>query len=105
MTTLQKIAEIEAEMARTQKNKATENHIGLLKAKLSKLKVCYNSLLCVYLCLLLAAAQPRSAIGSVCYERCFWGACSTKTIVVVRRQKWCPRRRKVEVAKAVTAST
>ena len=39
MATLQaKIAEIEAEMARTQKNKATEGHLGLLKAKVAKLK-------------------------------------------------------------------
>ena len=38
MTTLQKIQEIEAEMARTQKNKATNAHLGLLKAKLAKLK-------------------------------------------------------------------
>jgi len=38
MSTIQKIAEIEAEMARTQRNKATEMHIGLLKAKLAKLK-------------------------------------------------------------------
>ena len=37
-TTAQKIAEIEAEMNRTQKNKATSYHIGLLKAKLAKLK-------------------------------------------------------------------
>jgi small GTP-binding protein len=34
----QKIAEIESEMARTQKNKATEHHFGLLKAKIAKLK-------------------------------------------------------------------
>ena len=33
-----KIAEIEGEMARTQKNKATSKHLGLLKAKLAKLK-------------------------------------------------------------------
>ena len=33
-----KILEVEAEMARTQKNKATEGHLGLLKAKLSKLR-------------------------------------------------------------------
>ncbi|KAK4337179.1 hypothetical protein RND71_043495 [Anisodus tanguticus] len=32
----EKIAEIEKEMARTQKNKATEYHLGLLKAKLAK---------------------------------------------------------------------
>lgn len=38
MTTLQRIQEVEAEMARTQKNKATEGHLGLLKAKLAKLK-------------------------------------------------------------------
>lgn len=38
MSVLQKIAEIEAEMARTQKNKATNFHLGLLKAKLAKLK-------------------------------------------------------------------
>lgn len=38
MTTLQKIQEIEAEMARTQKNKATAFHLGILKAKLAKLK-------------------------------------------------------------------
>lgn len=38
MTTLQKIAEIEAEMARTQKNKATNAHLGILKAKLAKLR-------------------------------------------------------------------
>ena len=38
MSTAQKIAEIEAEIDRTQKNKATSYHIGLLKAKLAKLK-------------------------------------------------------------------
>lgn len=39
MTTTQaKIEDIEAEMARTQKNKATAQHLGLLKAKLAKLK-------------------------------------------------------------------
>ncbi|KAK9391439.1 developmentally-regulated GTP-binding protein 1 [Crotalus adamanteus] len=37
-TTLAKIAEIEAEMARTQKNKATAHHLGLLKARLAKLR-------------------------------------------------------------------
>lgn len=34
----QKIVEIETEMALTQKNKATEGHLGLLKAKLVKLR-------------------------------------------------------------------
>ncbi|KAL1739465.1 P-loop containing nucleoside triphosphate hydrolase protein [Schizophyllum fasciatum] len=38
MTTVQKIKEIEDEMARTQKNKATSYHLGQLKAKLAKLK-------------------------------------------------------------------
>lgn len=38
MSVLQKIAEVEAEMARTQKNKATMGHLGLLKAKLAKYK-------------------------------------------------------------------
>lgn len=38
MTLVQKIKDIEEEMARTQKNKATERHMGLLKAKLAKLK-------------------------------------------------------------------
>lgn len=39
MTTIQtKINEIEAEMARTQKNKATETHLGILRAKVAKLK-------------------------------------------------------------------
>ncbi|KAG7837744.1 hypothetical protein KL942_004156 [Ogataea angusta] len=38
MTTVEKIKAIEEEMARTQKNKATEKHLGMLKAKLAKLK-------------------------------------------------------------------
>lgn len=38
MSLLEKIADIEAEMARTQKNKATSGHLGLLKAKLAKLR-------------------------------------------------------------------
>lgn len=38
MSVAQKIAEIESEMARTQRNKATEGHLGILKAKLAKLK-------------------------------------------------------------------
>lgn len=38
MSTVQKIEEIEAEMARTQKNKATAGHLGMLKARLAKLK-------------------------------------------------------------------
>ncbi|VDM18536.1 unnamed protein product [Hydatigera taeniaeformis] len=36
MGILDKIAEVEREIARTQKNKATEYHLGLLKAKLAK---------------------------------------------------------------------
>jgi len=38
MGALEKIKEIEAEMARTQKNKATNYHLGTLKAKLAKLR-------------------------------------------------------------------
>jgi hypothetical protein len=38
MSILQKIADIEAEMAKTQKNKATNGHLGLLKAKLAMLR-------------------------------------------------------------------
>ena len=37
-TILEKIADIEAEMAKTQKNKATSSHLGMLKAKLAKLR-------------------------------------------------------------------
>lgn len=38
MGILEKISELEAELHRTQKNKATEYHIGILKAKIAKLK-------------------------------------------------------------------
>ncbi|KAK0545575.1 GTP-binding protein rbg1 [Tilletia horrida] len=38
MTTLQRIKEIEDEMAKTQKNKATSYHLGQLRAKLAKLQ-------------------------------------------------------------------
>lgn len=38
MGILERIKEIEQEMARTQKNKATEYHLGLLKSKLAKLR-------------------------------------------------------------------
>lgn len=38
MSLVQQVAEIEAEIGRTQKNKATEKHLGLLKAKLAKLR-------------------------------------------------------------------
>lgn len=38
MSVVQKIKDIEDELARTQKNKATMHHIGILKAKLSKLR-------------------------------------------------------------------
>ncbi|XP_033628202.1 developmentally-regulated GTP-binding protein 1-like isoform X1 [Asterias rubens] len=38
MGILEKISEIESEMARTQKNKATSAHLGLLKARLAKLR-------------------------------------------------------------------
>ncbi|KAL6767429.1 Developmentally-regulated GTP-binding protein 1 [Auxenochlorella protothecoides] len=38
MSVLQKIKDIEDEMAKTQKNKATAGHLGMLKAKLAKLR-------------------------------------------------------------------
>ena len=38
MGLLDRIKDIEDEMNRTQKNKATEHHIGLLKARLAKLR-------------------------------------------------------------------
>lgn len=38
MGVIEKIAQIQEEMARTQKNKATEYHLGLLKGKLAKLR-------------------------------------------------------------------
>jgi ribosome-interacting GTPase 1 len=38
MSILEKIKDIETEMARTQKNKATSYHLGTLKAKLAKLR-------------------------------------------------------------------
>ncbi|KAM3723550.1 Developmentally-regulated GTP-binding protein [Dirofilaria immitis] len=38
MSILAKISEIESEMARTQKNKATMGHIGMLKARIAKLR-------------------------------------------------------------------
>ncbi|KAA8912757.1 hypothetical protein FN846DRAFT_932651 [Sphaerosporella brunnea] len=37
-TTVEKIKQIEEEMAKTQKNKATSYHLGQLKAKLAKLR-------------------------------------------------------------------
>jgi ribosome-interacting GTPase 1 len=36
MGILEKIADIEKEIAKTQKNKATEHHLGVLKGKLAK---------------------------------------------------------------------
>ncbi|OZJ02672.1 Developmentally-regulated GTP-binding protein 2, partial [Bifiguratus adelaidae] len=39
MGIIEKIADIEAEISRTQKNKATEYHLGLLKAKLARYRV------------------------------------------------------------------
>jgi ribosome-interacting GTPase 1 len=38
MGVLERIADIEAEMERTQRNKATARHLGLLKAQLAKLR-------------------------------------------------------------------
>jgi ribosome-interacting GTPase 1 len=44
MGILDKIKDIEAEMNRTQKNKATEHHIGLMKARLAKLRAQVHAL-------------------------------------------------------------
>lgn len=44
MGILEKIQEIEREIARTQKNKATEYHLGLLKAKLAKYRVSFSGI-------------------------------------------------------------
>eukprot|EP00618_Florenciella_parvula_P030355 CAMPEP_0119500122 /NCGR_PEP_ID=MMETSP1344-20130328/22358_1 /TAXON_ID=236787 /ORGANISM="Florenciella parvula, Strain CCMP2471" /LENGTH=49 /DNA_ID= /DNA_START= /DNA_END= /DNA_ORIENTATION= len=38
MGIVEKIKDIEAEMARTQKNKATNGHLGILKARIAKLR-------------------------------------------------------------------
>jgi ribosome-interacting GTPase 1 len=38
MDVIKKIEDIEHEMAKTQKNKATAGHLGMLKAKLAKLR-------------------------------------------------------------------
>lgn len=38
MGILERIKEIEQEMEKTQKNKATEGHLGTLKARLAKLR-------------------------------------------------------------------
>ena len=38
MGIVEKIKEIEAEMAKTQKNKATNGHLGMLKARVAKLR-------------------------------------------------------------------
>jgi hypothetical protein len=45
MGILEKIQDIEREIAKTQKNKATEYHLGLLKAKLAKYRVSYDEML------------------------------------------------------------
>lgn len=54
MGVLERINEIEAEMARTQKNKATEYHMGCLKARIAKLRR--------------DLAQPRNTTSGVSFE-------------------------------------
>lgn len=51
MGILEKIQEIEREISKTQKNKATEYHLGLLKAKLAKyrVRICFEFLLVINL--------------------------------------------------------
>lgn len=48
MGILEKIQDIEREIAKTQKNKATEYHLGLLKAKLAKYRVSFKVYLHIY---------------------------------------------------------
>lgn len=45
MGILEKIQDIEKEIAKTQKNKATEYHLGLLKAKLAKYRVSFRRII------------------------------------------------------------
>lgn len=47
MGILEKIQDIEKEIAKTQKNKATEYHLGLLKAKLAKYRVSFLIILVI----------------------------------------------------------
>ena len=49
MGLMEKIKEIEAEMSRTQKNKATNYHLGTLKAKLARLRQARQGLICFVL--------------------------------------------------------
>lgn len=57
MGILEKIKDIELEMSRTQKNKATEYHLGQLKARLAQLRTQVSS--CCYPC-------PESHAGHLC---------------------------------------
>jgi hypothetical protein len=49
MGIIEKIKDIEAEIARTQKNKATEHHLGMLKAKLAKYLIYYHEFVYFYI--------------------------------------------------------
>ncbi|KAK4410482.1 Developmentally-regulated G-protein 1 [Sesamum angolense] len=61
MGIIEKIKEIEAEMARTQKNKATEYHLGQLKAKIAKLRT-----------QLLEPQKYATSFISSCFVICQW---------------------------------
>uniref|UniRef100_A0A2K6GRJ7 Developmentally regulated GTP binding protein 1 n=1 Tax=Propithecus coquereli TaxID=379532 RepID=A0A2K6GRJ7_PROCO len=76
-STLAKIVEIEAGMAQTQKDKATAYHLGLLKARLAKLR---RELI-----------TPKGGGGSGPGEG-FDGGCSPRKHLeqcCIRNQGWC----------------
>lgn len=59
MGILEKIQEIEREISRTQKNKATEYHLGLLKAKLAKYRVRKSTKLCRNFIIIIFSIRPN----------------------------------------------
>ena len=52
---------LEAEMARTQKNKATEYHLGVLKARLAKLR---SEVFFFYLLIIVQLLEPTTGGGN-----------------------------------------
>lgn len=77
MGILERIKEIEQEMDKTQRNKATEGHLGMLKARLAKLRselltpssgggggqVIYLGSLCTCCCMCQRCVRPYSYIS------------------------------------------
>jgi hypothetical protein len=83
MSLLQRIAEIEGEIDRTQKNKATEKHLGQLKAKLAKLKSEVRTAGRVDAVGWCATAETDTLSAAGC-------GCATDMRVVQRRRVWQP---------------